>query len=133
MTQQVDQLPEPPYPPETRTRGWRFELDMERARQSDTWALAPAEARPWLLMMWATAWEQVPAGSMAADDQLICAHIGMPPRLFAKHREVLMRRWWKAADGRLYHDVLVQRVNEMMEKRRPAAAGAAAGLRGGCS
>lgn len=107
-----------PYPADTRAKGWRFELDMERARQSDTWTLASPEVRPWLLMMWAVAWEQTPCGSMPADDELIAARLGMPPKLFAKHRAILMRRWWLADDGRYYHDVMVQRVTEMMERRR---------------
>jgi len=108
----------PPYPADTRAKGWRFELDMERARQSDTWAIASPEVRPWLLMLWATAWEQTPCGSLPNDDELIAARIGMPIKLFAKHRAVLMRKWWPADDGRLYHAVLVQRVIEMMKTRR---------------
>lgn len=91
---------------------------MERARQSDTWAIASPEARPWLLMLWATAWEQTPCGSLPNDDDLIAARIGMPAKLFAKHRAVLLRKWWAADDGRLYHAVLVQRVAEMMKTRR---------------
>jgi hypothetical protein len=110
-------LPDQPYPSDTRAKGWRFELDMERARQSDTWALAPPEVRPWLLMMWATAWEQTPCGSLPDDDELIAARLGIPPKMFAKLKPLLLRKWWKAADGRLYHDVLVQRVMEMMATR----------------
>lgn len=107
-----------PYPADTRAKGWRFELDMERARQSDTWAITSPDARPWLLMLWATAWEQTPCGSLPSDDELIAARIGMPAKLFAKHRALLLRKWWVADDGRLYHDVLVQRVMEMMKTRR---------------
>jgi len=107
-----------PYPAETRAKGWRFELDQERIRQSDTWALTPADLRPWLLMLWMTAWEQTPCGSLPADDALIAARIGMAPRLFSKHRGVLLRAWWLAEDGRLYHDTLTERVQEMMERRR---------------
>ena len=110
-----------PYPTDTRAKGWRFELDMERARQSDTWAIASPEARPWLLMLWATAWEQTPCGSLPNDDELIAARIGMPAKLFAKHRAILLRKWWLADDGRLYHGVLVQRVTEMMKTRRSEA------------
>jgi hypothetical protein len=94
---------------------------MERARQSDTWTLAAADARPWLLMMWATAWEQTPCGSLPNDDELIAARIGMPAKAFAKMKPILLRKWWLADDGRLYHDVLVQRVTEMMDKRKTDA------------
>lgn len=113
----MDCLTQAPYAPDTRAKGWRFELDHERIRQSDTWALATPEARPWLLMLWMVAWEQTPCGSLPDDDQLIAARIGMPPKAYAKHRELLRRGWWRADDGRLYHDTIVVRVVAMLEKR----------------
>ena len=111
---QTATLPAPPYPAETRAKGWRFELDLERIEQSDTWALAPADLRPWLLMLWATAWKQVPCGSLPEDDQLVAVRIGMKPTQFAKARSILMRGWWKADDGRLYHDTVAARVLDML-------------------
>lgn len=110
-----------PYPADTRAKGWRFELDYERVRQSDTWALTPAEYRPWLLMFWMVAWEQTPCGSMPSDDGLICARIGMTPKSFAKAKPSLMRGWWLAEDGRLYHKIITERVLEMMDWRRKEA------------
>lgn len=110
-----------PYAADVRAKGWRFELDHERIRQSDTWALAPAEIKPWLLMLWMTAWEQSPCGSLPAADELVAARIGMPMKTFAKHRVCLMRGWWLAEDGRLYHDTIVSRVEEMLEYRRKNA------------
>lgn len=106
-----------PYPDDVRAKGWRFELDHERIRQSDTWALAPAELRPWLLMLWMVAWEQTPCGSLPADDNLIAARIGMPAKTLAKHRAVLLRGWWQADDGRLYHPTITARVLEMCSTR----------------
>lgn len=108
----------PPYPTDTRAKGWRFELDHERIRQSDTWALAPAEYRPWLLMLWMVAWEQTPCGSMPDDDELIAARLGMSPESFANGKRTLMRGWQKGSDGRLYHKVITERVLEMLEYRR---------------
>lgn len=110
-----------PYPPDTRAKGWRFELDYERIYQSDTWALAPADVRPWLLLLWLTAWTQTPCGALPDDDALIAVRVGMPLRSFSKHRAVLMRGWWRAGDGRLYHDVLVERVAALVEARASAA------------
>lgn len=107
-----------PYPPSVRAKGWRFELDHERIKQSTTWAIARPEARPWLLMMWMTAWEQSPCGSLEADEDVIAARIGMPPKMWSKYRDVLMRGWWKADDGRLYHQTMTERVLEMSAKRR---------------
>lgn len=106
-----------PYPPDTRSKGWRFELDLEQIDQSDTWALTPADIRPWLLMLWAVSWRQTPCGSLPDDDELISVRLGMDAELFAKHRAKLLRGWWKADDGRLYHDTLVKRVTEMLALR----------------
>jgi hypothetical protein len=113
-----------PYPADTRAKGWRFELNYEQIDQSDTWGLAGAKAfeglplaRPLLLAMWYAAWKQTPCGTLPADDTLIAAAIGIPAAVFADYRDVLMRGWWLADDGRLYHDTLADRVLEMVESR----------------
>lgn len=106
-----------PYPADTRAKGWRFELDHERIEQSDTWALAPSDVKPWLLMLWVTAWRQEPCGSLPNEDELIAVRIGMPMRIFAKVRSKLMRGWWEAEDGRLYHDDQVTQVLAMLAER----------------
>jgi hypothetical protein len=106
-----------PYPADTRAKGWRFELDLERIDQSDTWALTPPDLRPWLLMLWASAWRQTPCGSLPDDDALIAVRMGMKASVFAKHKATLLRGWWKAADGRLYHETISIRVAEMLAAR----------------
>ncbi len=113
-----------PYPADTRAKGWRLELDYERIDQSDTWGLAGAMAfdgleiaRPLLLAMWYAAWKQTPCGSLPADEKLIAAAVGIRAAVFAEYRDVLMRGWWRAEDGRLYHDTLAARVLEMIESR----------------
>lgn len=110
-----------PYPATVRAKGWRFELDHERIEQSATWALASPEVRPWLLMLWLTAWKQTPCGSLEADDAVVCARIGMPPRMWSKHREILMRGWQQADDGRLYHQPMTELVLDMLARRRTEA------------
>lgn len=108
-----------PYPADTLARGWRFELDYERIERSSTWMLAPAEAKPWLLMMWMKAWQQAPCGSLPADEEVIAAMIGMPfEEMWPRFRKILMRGWWAADDGRMYHQTLTERVMEMMGSRR---------------
>lgn len=107
-----------PYPADTRAKGWRFELDYEQIEQSDTWGAAKPEARPWLLMLWMTAWKQVPCGSLPDDDEVIVGKLGIPDELWRDHKRALLRGWWKADDGRLYHDTLTARVSEMMRRRR---------------
>lgn len=104
-----------PYPADTRAKGWRFELDHERIQQSDTWALAAPNQRPWLLMVWMVAWQQTPCGSLPNSDELIAARIGMETNEFQQNRSILLRGWKLADDGRLYHTVIVEKVLEMLE------------------
>lgn len=106
-----------PYPGTTKAKGWRFELDLEQVMQSDTWALATPDVRPWLLMLWATAWQQIPCGSLPSDDELIAARLGMPLKAFQKAKPVLLRSWWLAEDGRLYHDTIASRVLDMLGRK----------------
>lgn len=121
-------LPEPPYPASVRAKGWRFELDYEQIEQSGTWNAATALAleglplaRPFLLAVWYAAWKQVPCGSLPADDMDLAGAIGLPRTVFAEYRDVLLRGWTKASDGRLYHPTLTARVVEMMDRRRSDA------------
>lgn len=109
-----------PYPADTRAKGWRFELDYEKLDQSDTWGVAAKkgpDVQPWLLMMWLTAWRQEPCGSFTNDEEVIAAKILMPDKTWTKYRAVMMRGWWLAIDGRLYHDTITARVLSMLAKR----------------
>ena len=112
-----ESLPEAPYPADTRVNGWRFELDVERIKRSDTWVMASPEWRPWLLMVWMTAWDQRPAGSLPADHALIAAHIGMDLRVFSAHADILLRGFVAYRDGRLYHPVVVEQVTALLARR----------------
>ncbi|KAG1246328.1 hypothetical protein G6F68_014689 [Rhizopus microsporus] len=64
-----------------------------------------------------TAWAQTPCGSLPQDNELIAARIGMPLDQFQAAKPRLLRGWWLADDGRLYHDTLAERVLEMIERR----------------
>lgn len=112
-----------PYPADTRAKGWRFELDYEQIEQSDTWPLAAevSMAQHALLMMWVVAWAQTPCGSFPVDEEIIRAKCRIPPAMWEPCRPVLMRGWWEADDGRLYHPTLTKRVLEMMARRRSDA------------
>ncbi len=107
----------PPYPSDTKAKGWRFELDIEQIMQSDTWAVASPEMRPWLLMIWTVSWQQVPCGSLPNDDEIIAARIGMKLTQFTKNKTILLRGWKLADDGRLYHQTITQQVLMMMETK----------------
>ncbi len=107
----------PPYLASTKAGGFKFELDCERIAQSDTWALATARQRPLLLMLWFIAWQQVPCGSLPADDVLIAARLGMDVDAFQGDKAILLRGWHEADDGRLYHPVLTELVLEMIGRK----------------
>lgn len=117
---------DPPYPPDTRAKGWRFELDVDWLEQYAAWALLPSEMKPWLLRLYMVAWKQTPAGTLQGSDSLIAARIGMPAKTFAKYRDDLLYDWERGNDGRLYHPMMTQRVHEMEDKRGKDAKRAAA-------
>lgn len=108
-----------PYPADTRAKGWRFELDYEQIEQSDTWSFAAEVplAQHCLLMMWLVSWKETPCGSLPADDAAIRAKCRITPTVWGKVRDVLMRGWEVADDGRLYHKTITARVLEMLEYR----------------
>lgn len=107
-----------PYPADTRAKGWRFGLDVDRIRLLDGWALAGnGVACGYILMMFLEAWRQFPCGSLPNDDLQIGSLIGVKPREFARHRHSLMRDWYLASDGRLYHPVIADQVLEMIASR----------------
>lgn len=119
----VPAMREPPYPADTRAKGWRLELDYEKIEQSDTWDLA-AEipmAQHALLMMWYVAWKQTPCGSLPGDEASIRAKCRVSAKLWPAMRDVLLRGWWLASDGRMYHDTIAERVQEMLSSRAKTA------------
>ena len=107
----------PPYPADLEAKGWSLDLDYERIEQSDTWAIASPEQRPWLLMLWLVSWRQVPAASLPNNHRLIAARLGMPESKFAEWADVLLSGWELCTDGRLYHKTLTEHVLRMAAKR----------------
>jgi hypothetical protein len=108
---------DPPYPSDIEAKGWSLDLDYERIEQSDTWAIASSEQRPWLLMLWLVSWRQVPAASLPNNHKLIAARLGMPLEKFTEWADVLLSGWELATDGRLYHKTLTNHVLSMANKR----------------
>lgn len=93
-------------------------MDIEQVTQSATWTLArEPQMRSLLLLLWITAWQQIPCGSLPDDDELLAAMVGMDPEEFRARRRVLMRGWWLADDGRLYHDTIASRVRDMLDAK----------------
>lgn len=118
MTVVPSELPDPPYPDDIRAKGMGLMVDQERIKQSTSWILCPAPLRPWMLMLWIESWSSAPAGSYEADDEVIAARIGMDLDQFAVARKHLMRGWYRASDGRMYHGHITTLVLSMTEVRR---------------
>jgi len=117
----TNELPAAPYPAEIKANGYRPEVDWQRIKASKTWRLCPPEQRSNLFRLWMESWNEVPAGSWDNDDEIIAEAIDMPIRLFQAHRDQLMRGWYLADDGRLYHPVITDMVLSMVDKRRGTA------------
>jgi hypothetical protein len=111
------ETPNPPYPPDTKANGWKPEVDWQRIKSSKTWRTCPHDQRNNLLRLWLESWNEVPAGSWEADDEIIAVAIDLPIRLFTAHRDHLMRGWYRCSDGRLYHPVIAEMVFAMTQKR----------------
>jgi hypothetical protein len=115
------ELPDPPYPADVKSNGFRQEIDLDRILSSKTWALADNECRPWLLMLWTMSWRNVPCGTWEADDEYIAARIGCKLEWFMGHRAQLMRGWVRHSDGLLYHPFIIGQVNDMLSRRGATA------------
>ena len=111
-------LPEPPYSPDIRAKGWLLELDCERIVQSDTWTLAGPEFRPWLMMLWLASWTASPVATLPADPAVIKARIGIGEEAWRMGESVLLRGWVEHSNRRLYHPVLTEQVLRMIGRRQ---------------
>jgi hypothetical protein len=68
-------------------------------------------------MIWATAFEQEPAGSLPNSHALIAAHMEMDARIFSAHADILLRGFYLCSDDRLYHPAVVERVTALLGYR----------------
>ncbi|MBE0531040.1 MAG: DUF1376 domain-containing protein [Rhodospirillales bacterium] len=88
---------------------------------SDTWLLACRHpfAAAACINLWGRAWHQVPAGSLPDDEALLAGYAGVPD--WAAVRDIALRGFVKADDGRLYHKKLCAKVKKAWAERRSYA------------
>lgn len=115
-------LPQPPYPEDTRAKGMEFDIDPDRLYQSKTWVITPDEYKPWLLRMWVESWRSIPTGTFENDPEMIAARIGMPLDKFESGKRYLMRGWILHSDGLYYHNVITEKVMKFTDWREKQAA-----------
>lgn len=69
--------------------------------------------------LWLKSWDQVPAGSLPDDDIELCrlAELARDIKTWKKVKDGAMRGWVLCADGRLYHRVVAEGVNNAVEHK----------------
>lgn len=113
-------LPAPPVPADVDLRGYPF-TPIFRSRLFGSSFHARATDSEWRagVTLWLKSWDQMPAGSLPDDDVDLCrlAELGRDAKTWKKLRDGAMRGWFKCADGRLYHTVVAQGVNEAWKSK----------------
>lgn len=115
---------EPPVPENADVRGFtEMPMEVMRLLDSETWIMCSPEERSAAINLWFRAWVQVPAGSLPDNDRVL-AHLSMANERWNDVKEMALRGWEKASDGRLYHTVVCEKVLKLLEVRaRKSAAG----------
>lgn len=72
--------------------------------------------------LWLKSWDQVPAGTLPADDIDLCrlAELGKEIKAWKAVREQALRGWKECTDGRLHHPVVAEGVLEAWARRTTA-------------
>ena len=110
-------LPSPLTPPDCDLRGMPFmPLDIVRLFDSDLYALSTGDEFKAAVTLWGKAFLQVPAGSLPTDDRIL-AHLSGAGSNWRKVRDMALRGWIKASDGRLYHAVVAEKARDAWEGR----------------
>lgn len=108
---------EPLTPSDCDLRGLPFmPLDVVRLTDSDLFALSSGEEFKAAVTLWCKAWLQVPAASLPDDDRIL-AHLSGTGSRWCKLRDMALRGFVKASDGRLYHSVIAEKALEAWKRR----------------
>jgi hypothetical protein len=106
-------LPSPPVPADADLTHYDdMPLEVRRLRDSGIAGVADAEVFRCAVLLWCTAWHQVPAGSLPQADADLCRLVGLgrDVRTWAKIKTGVLRGWRPFSDGRLYHPVVTEKV-----------------------
>ncbi len=114
------ELPPPPVPPDADLTDFKFmPLEVARLRRSKAWLIC--KRRPelafYMLNLWTASWHERPAGSLEDDDDVLADAAMCSPEKWPKVRGEVMRGWVKHFDGRLYHPVVAEKVNDSWHGR----------------
>jgi len=115
-------LLEPLTPVDCDCRGLPYmPLEIVRLGDSDLVALSTGDEFKAAVMLWAKAWQQVPAASLPDDDRILARMAGCALADWRILREMALRGWVKCSDGRLYHPLIADLAIKVSAKRRGQA------------
>lgn len=117
----TDEFPAPLTPADADLRNFQF-TPIFRSRLFGSSFHARVNDSEWRagVTLWLKSWDQVPAGSLPNDDIDLCrlAELGRDLRAWKKHRDGALRGWILCSDGRLYHPVVAEGINEALDGKR---------------
>ena len=111
----------PPVSPEVDLRDFPFmPLDAARLFASEFHARASDAAWRAGVTLWLKSWHQIPAASVPNDDIALArlAEFGRDVKSWKKVKEMALYGWIECDDGRLYHTVVAEKVNEAWQKKQ---------------
>src|ERR1700730_8652907 len=93
-------------------------LDVIRLRDSDISLVSSGEEFRAAVLLWCSAWHQVPAASLPDDDRLLASLAGFGRDIegWMRVKEVALRGFVRCEDGRLYHPVIADKALEADDK-----------------
>ncbi len=110
-------LPAPLTPSDCDLRDFAFmPVDTVRLLDSDMFALSTGDEFKAAMTLWCKAWQQVPAGSLPADDRVL-AHLSGAGAKWKKLKTIALRGFVECSDGRLYHPVVCEKAIEAWAKK----------------
>lgn len=111
-------VPAPLTPPDCDLRGMPFmALDVVRLLDSDFFALTTGDEFKAGVALWCKSWNQLPAGSLPANDRVLAYLSGVGAAGWPSVREMALHGWIECTDGRLYHPTVAEKALEAWERR----------------
>jgi hypothetical protein len=126
----VTDIPEPFTPPDADLRDFSF-MPVDIVRLFGSGFHARANDAEWRagVTLWLKSFHQTPAGSLPQDDIELCrlAELGRDVRAWKKARSMALYKWVLCSDGRLYHPIVAEKVNEAWDAKQKQRARSRAG------
>lgn len=89
-------------------------LKVLNLRESDLVALSNGDEFKAAVMLWATAWNEVPAGSLMNNDRWLAGKAKVDLTTWSAIKAMALHGWVACSDGRLYHPVIIELAREAL-------------------